>query len=138
MKHEFRAWDKIDEVMLDHQQLLTIQSLKLVKGKNKTYDIFDDREWEIQSSLGIEDSQGVVMFEGDIIETAISKLDKYAYIILRHPQTAGYVCKPFKIGEYGKREPKLYSVALPTIDMLKIYKPVIIGNMFENKNLITK
>ncbi|MGL6101461.1 MAG: YopX family protein [Fusobacteriaceae bacterium] len=138
MKHEFRAWDKVDEIMLDHFQLLAMQTQRAMKSKNKIYDIFDDREWELQASLGIEDSQGVMVFEGDILETVVSKLDSYAYVVIRHPQTAGYVCKPFRVGNYSKKEPRIYSVALPTIDMLRVYKPVIIGNIFENKDLLMK
>lgn len=134
MRYSFRAWDNVEEVMRDHMELMGDQ--RFYGSSDRDYDIFDDRGFNIEISLGIEDSEGVPIFENDIIETSVSRYDKYAYVVLRNPSTAGFVCKPFRIGKYTKREPKLYSVALPSIDQLKIYKPVVIGNIHQNKELL--
>ncbi|MGL4970825.1 MAG: YopX family protein [Cetobacterium sp.] len=136
MRYSFRAWDEVEEVMRSHMELLHDQ--QFYGHKDKEYDIFDDRCMKIEACLGLEDADGVPVFENDIIETIISKYDGYAYVVLRNPATAGFVCKPFKVGEYNRKEPKLYSVALPTFDQLKNHQPIVIGNIHQNKDLLIK
>lgn len=134
MSYSFRAWDPCEEVMRDHRELLADQ--RFYSANNRDYDIFDDPSYKVDMSLGIEDCEGIPIYENDIITTGISSLDGYGYLVLRNPATAGYVCKPFKLGHFGKKEPRLYSVALPTLDQLKRYNIKVIGNIHQNKELL--
>ncbi|MGL5594634.1 MAG: YopX family protein [Cetobacterium sp.] len=138
MNYSFRAWDDLEGEMLDHMQFLHVQEHMGIKAKNPDFDVFEVRSLKIDACLGIEDSVGNTIYENDIISTGISTLDGYAYIVLRNPATAGYVCKPFKLGQYGKKEPRLYSVALPTLDQLKQYKIVVMGNKHQHPELLVK
>lgn len=136
--YSFRAWDKNEEEMLDHMQILHTQEHRGLRTGDQQYDVFQDRSLHFMLCLGIEDSHGQTIFEGDIIETRVSKLDGFVYIVAKNQANGSFVCKPFKKGGYNKRLPMLFQINLPTLDMLKTQEITVLGNVFENKELIEK
>lgn len=135
MNYRFRAWDTELSSMLEHQQVLNTQAYKGDNPRN-LYDVFNDPTLTIMCSLGVEDSQGVEVFEGDIL-----KVDAYKHVlyeVFRDKISGSFFCEPFCKGSRYKTLPGDIPNVCSLWDELKPQGPVVIGNVYQNKNLLNK
>lgn len=108
---KFRAWDKIEEVMLDWK------SLTDTFFAHKCDTIFNDKSIILMQYTGLKDKNDVEIFEEDIVEyyeCSIKEIEKVEFL-------HGCFCP---IGQSD------------WIDNNKIHDMKIIGNIYENPELI--
>ena len=126
---KFRAWDKVDGIWC---------SYKIIDGR--VYFLDTDtglwytkyRDFDLMQYTGVTDINNVEIYEGDIVEisketsylkdTAIVKFDKYSasFVLVVKDDDCGYLSYNFS-SHYDK---------------IISYK--IIGNIYENKDLLEK
>ena len=126
---KFRAWDKVDEIWCNY---------KIYDGR--VYFLDTDtglwytkyRDFDLMQYTGIKDINNVEIYEGDIVEiskeksylndTAVVKFDKYSssFVLVVQDDDCGYLSYNFS-SHYDK---------------IISYK--IIGNIYENKDLLEK
>lgn len=112
---EFRAWDKIKKEWVLKDVYFGIDGRILEKeyqGFLEPTDIFEVSQW-----TGLRDSNGVKVFEGDIIETdyGYNKLEKNRYKVW------------FEDGMYLVGACKL---------LFHVAHPKVIGNIYQNPDLL--
>lgn len=65
-RFRFRAWKQDEKYMLDWRELKNMQTdLTFVI---KDYSIFDDEKLILMQSTGLRDKNGVLIFEGDVVD----------------------------------------------------------------------
>lgn len=116
---KFRAWDKLNKQMFYSNDNLT----------DFFYQGFiEDENSVVMQYTGLEDNDGVEIYEGDIL-----KID-YNYEVVNPPElfecdafiVYGYsFCSNYFIDNYEK----------VGLDRFYKYKPVIVGNVYENPEL---
>ena len=128
---KFRAWDKsYNEMVFD----ITDVGRKRIIGESacETFrEVLDSWEYEVMQYIGLDDANGVEIYEGDIMEGCgwesdqifIVDFDKGEYF-LAAPESADY---EYYNGDYphGDR-------------VISWQRGKIIGNVYENPELLTK
>lgn len=122
---KFRAWDKRREdfrndIFVDTNGNLYQFSKNTGYGQAITY--LDNKHIVLMQSTGLKDKYGVGIFEGDILKTRTR-----GYVIVRKEN--GNTMTTFKSGT-NKR------TSLVLSSFLEKYQVVIIGNIYENKELL--
>lgn len=119
---KFRAWDKELQTMLD-VSLIDFKKRVLVgehwKFGETNFVSFD--EIELMQSTGLFDRNGKEIFEGDIL-----KSNKYITSVFYE---RGAYCVKF-------RRTTNTTVTMNVISFIEKYKTKIIGNIYENKELL--
>lgn len=129
-----RAFRKDKEQMLSHMQLMNLQYPKHL-NKNIDYNIFEDDRYAIMLQTPYLDCNGKPIFEGDVIETAESKRQRFCYEVVRDESTGNFMAEPFM---KGRASIKLgYSVIQKLQDIIPIIdcNPEVIGNKYETPEL---
>lgn len=124
---KFRAWDNENNQMLDVQELNFEDCFYGGEMQIKTTmynDYFDCREMPLMQYTGMHDKNGKEIYEGDILQIDVDKAwvmwnDKYGYFQL------------VPIGDY-------YFDSDVIGQALEYTKPEVIGNVFENKELLNE
>lgn len=129
MQIRMRGYCKEKEVMYSHDQLLQMCA------KN---DIFNSRKIEIMLDTFFVDKNAINIFEGDILETPLSKKQRIAYIVEYNVRNGIFLATPFSKGRGMIRVGlNLPNNPIPLKDIVKedIY---IIGNKYENEEIIDR
>ena len=122
----FRAWDKHGHKMFANDELIVWNgnvyandSKKLTCNNLKGWSIDDEY---LMQSTGLRDKEGTEVFEGDILHHQIQT--EYTFIV-KYDKDNGRL--------YGDGLSRTYRINI-TKDFLPYYK--VIGNIYENKNLL--
>ena len=119
---KFRAWDKETKTMID-VSLINFEEHSILGGYwefGQTESIKFD-EIELMQSTGLKDKNGKEIFEGDIL-----KSNKYITSVFYE---RGAYCVKFS------RTPNT-TVTMNVISFIEKYKTKIIGNIYENPELL--
>ena len=126
---KFRAWDRING-MFRKQQMIKEPSLSrsdISKGC-RINDIFKDDEFIWMQYTGLKDSNGVEIYEGDLLSIQIVRDAKKTVTIVFEDGAFGVKDELFGWG-YGK---EFY----PLKTIINNHKVEIIGNIHENSELL--
>lgn len=126
-EYKFRAWDNENNQMLDVQELNFEDCFYGGEMQIKTTmykDYFDYREMPLMQYTGLHDKNGKEIYEGDILQIDVDKAwvmwnDKYGYFQL------------VPIGDY-------YFDSDVIGQALEYTKPEVIGNIYENMELLNE
>lgn len=133
----FRGYDLELEIMLEHNQLITMQ-YPTYNPLEATYDIFNSKKVIVMMDSGFKDKNKLPIYEQDILETDESKKHRLAYIIEFNKTYGLFLAVPFMKGRGSSR----IGINIPNnpIPLYKFIKqnPKIIGNKFENPELIDR
>ena len=122
MTPKFRAWDKELQTMLD-VSLIDFKKSVLI-GEHWEFgetNFINFDEIELMQSTGLKDKNGKEIFEGDIL-----KSNKYTTSVFYE---RGAYCVKFS------RTPNT-TVTMNVISFIEKYKTKIIGNIYENPELL--
>lgn len=109
-----------DNIYLSHNGDLIKFNNKFIGNKTK---MLSDNRFVIQVSIGMNDKNNCLIYEGDICESTDGKIGVITY----STDVAAYIFLDYKTSRYYPLGDEICS---------KILK--IIGNVFDNKNLIPK
>ena len=110
---KFRVWNGIEEVLSDVFELSDLITANL----NNTFPSYDPSEYIIMQYTGLEDKNGVEIYEGDVVDWLG---DKFKIII--------YCATAWCVTETSQQS--LYEIDDTEIE--------IIGNIYENPELLPK
>lgn len=120
MKPHFRVWDIKNKLMLD---------LRLINFEESYIEVCDG-DWygfeqvALMQSTGLKDKYGVEIYEGDIVSELSEQGEDWANHILVEVVW-------HKVGFYGKEKGHE-----PEYPITEFVKGEVIGNIYENSNLI--
>ena len=117
---KFRAWLKNDKEMIDVDEIHWFNGELDIIGDYITFVRKAD-EIELMQSTGLKDKNGKEIFEGDIL-----KSNKYITSVFYEN---GAYCVKFR------RTPNT-TVTMNVISFIKKYKTRIVGNIYENPELL--
>ncbi|MCH1975618.1 YopX family protein [Enterococcus hirae] len=126
---KFRAWDRYEEAMtnqdgiyfgaMDHDE--TLESLILCL----------EERYELMQSTGLKDTNGVEIFEGDLVSISVQNgfdyLDKKVCIVKNSIDYSGLVCASVE-------EDLEYQIF--NTELFEEYTYEVIGNIYENSELL--
>lgn len=130
MKIELKVYDKVSDIMYNHESLLRY----IQEANESQIDIFKDNRFCVLLYTGIKTKDGDIVCEGDILETADSKVNKILYLVKRN-ELGDMVIEPFYKRRYGLIPVKNSSEYLLS-DMESNRTLKIMGNVYENRKLL--
>ena len=119
----FRAWDKVFKEMVQVNALVLDEQLVKVTYKNGNVAKEDMKEYELMQSTGLKDKNGKEIFEGDILDYKGRKV-----LVSWHGSYASFIYR--FVDELQERKPEWKPL------YLAYYKFEVIGNIYENKELL--
>ena len=121
---KFRGWDTVGEIMLPVEQIFfTGKFISLEQDDNSLTDTFE--MIELLQYTGLKDVDGKEIYEGDIVELVnFSENKSYAKIV-------------FSFGMFKLIGRGHYLLEGDGISLYTIRKIRVIGNIFENPELLT-
>lgn len=132
---KFRAWDKVNKKLkqvysIDFDENGEIQSIKDEYTKpNEMYAMFEIEYFELMQSTGLKDKNGIEIYEGDIVE-------------LKYPYDKRIKTKGSIVWDNHKA---CFGISMKeTTEQYELYRVTaenylsVIGNVFENKNLLNE
>lgn len=124
MTPKFRAWDSVEKKFVEHFFItdngLICNMEKPTSDRNFPIPI-EKSELILMQSTGLKDKNGKEIFEGDIL-----KSNKYITSVFYE---RGAYCVKFR------RTPNT-TVTMNVISFIEKYKTKVIGNIYENKELL--
>lgn len=124
---KFRAWDNENNQMLDVQNLDFEDCFYGGETQIRTTmysDYFDIREMPLMQYTGLHDNNGKEIYEGDIVAEYGHYINSDKVVYQNIQWKENYSC--WLRGEYQRLTPK----------NIKRYKIVVVGNIYENSNLL--
>jgi len=115
---KFRAWGKNSKEFLSPDGKTFGLTLKEIQN------IEDINIWEFQQFTGLKDKNGKDIYEGDIVKYKFYMLSGVDYVIFRE-------------GKFELKNDYINSVGFRSVSNVSEYCEVI-GNIFENKDLLNK
>lgn len=123
---KFRVWDKENKEMLDVQELDYEDSYdgQPMIRTTKYNDYFDTEEMLLMQYTGLKDIAGKEIYEGDIVAENGHYVNSNRLVYQKIQWKESYSC--WLRGEYQRLTPK----------NIKQYSIVVVGNIYENSNLL--
>lgn len=119
---KFRVWDKTNKEMLNIDVLnLFLEEIVVLENDGSAFSM-KFKDVELMQSTGLFDKNGKEIFEGDILKTRTR-----GYVIVREEN--GNTMTTYKSG-INKR------TSLVLSSFLEKYQVKIVGNIYENKDLL--
>ena len=122
---KFRAWDKENEKMMKVSSL-SLENKEIAVRENGTYHFFRIKDIELMQYTGLKDKNGKEIYEGDIIKYKFpydARLNHISPVKFLETETS------FGVKDRCGNEIPLYSITIN-----KFFE--VIGNIYENKNLL--
>lgn len=120
MLPKYRAWNKIQKKMIQVYGMSFDKNGILTSIKNKfTKEIYDVNNYELMQATGLKDDDGRDLYEGDIF---VSRFSNLVYVVYLDKERASFWIK----SEAGDHP----------LFTLTPFHPRIIGNIYENKDLL--
>ena len=128
---KFRAWDKATKIMNEVTTLNLERSIVELKDKDGVYHIarFKDGKIKLMQFTGLQDCNGVDIYEGDIVE--ISQTDYKEQETYDSKSEVVFVDGAFKLVFYDLADEFYLDLKDSTIDYVEV-----IGNICENPELL--
>ena len=120
MKLKFRVWDKLDKEIYEAEEIHWFRGELDFIGDGITFKR-DADEVELMQSTGLFDKNDQEIFDGDIL-----KSNKYITSVFYED---GAYCVKF-------RQTPNTTVTMNVISFIKKYKTKIVGNIYENKDIL--
>lgn len=114
---KFRAWDKLDDKFITHEQLMN-QAFNVYKSINT-----ENTNWKYQQYTGLKDKNGVEIYEGDIVS-----LDSWSPKEMQIFFIEGAFCLANKDGQYVGDIHYIHHAGIEQCS--------VIGNIYQNKELL--
>ena len=148
MLPRFRAWDKTENKMWNVETIY-IEDEWVKVNDGSIYGITKDlvRDYVLMQSTGLKDKNGVVIYEGDIIEfedesfcypfddEAIVEIINRAQVII--DKVKGIFLENFMVKDSTIAKEYKYYYDLPTSEKTILFKECsVVGNVFEDENLL--
>ena len=125
MRPKFRAWLKEENKMIEPSDILSISFKLCEMTPNYLYGFekekYDFSDLKLMQTTGLCDKEGTEVFEGDIL-----KSNKYITSVFYE---RGAYCVKFR------RTPNT-TVTMDVVSFIEKYKTKIIGNIYENPELL--
>ena len=123
MRDMLRVWIKEEKCFADCIETIRYHAKEIVLTRGETCEIncFDFEDVIFTQSTGLKDKNGKEIFEGDIL-----KSNKYITSVFYED---GAYCVKFR------RTPNT-TVTMNVISFIEKYKTRIVGNIYENKDLL--
>ena len=125
MLPKYRAWDKIQKKMVQVYGM-SFDKNGILKGIKDEYTeegeihlIYDVNNYELMQATGLKDDDGQDLYEGDIF---VSRFSNLVYVVYLDKEKASFWIK----SEAGDHP----------LFALTPFHPRIIGNIYENKDLL--
>lgn len=125
MLPKYRAWDKIQKKMVQVYGM-SFDKNGILKGikdefteEGEIHLIYDINDYELMQATGLKDDDGQDLYEGDIF---VSRFSNLVYVVYLDKERASFWIK----SETGDH---------PLFALTPFY-PRIIGNIYENKDLL--
>lgn len=133
---KFRVWDKLEERFATCDEGYQGHYVLSLKGEfHNLQNGSGGKEYIVQQYTGMKDRQGKDVYEGDIVKWGMSHDQETAFCRLRvvefHEQQLIY--KVVEVGEYPAGVDYLYEAMQPATRWCEV-----VGNVFENPELLTK
>ena len=123
MTPRFRVWDKVFKEMVQVNALVLDEQVVKVTYKNGNVAKEDMKEYELMQSTDLRDRNSVEIFEGDIVDYKGRKA-----VVKWHGSYASFIYR--FVDELKERVSEWHPL------FLAYYHFEVIGNIYENKNLL--
>lgn len=143
----FRAWDKIKGKMVESKNIAWIdfELGKLLARSDdgiEDYYPFQKDEFELMQFTGLTDKNGKEIYEGDVLQFYLYKRHTISSNISKESgwekYEFGWRKRCLNIVEYRIERAGFYSFGWHAYDITKLDEPEIVGNVFENPELLEK
>jgi uncharacterized phage protein (TIGR01671 family) len=128
------------EMLLDFGGELRVALYPCGNGDNSADSVFDpmgnQEDFVIQQFTGCQDKNGKLIFEGDIIRGEEMHYDEKNDVMKSFGEVVGHVWYNEMRPEWVVSFNHLYSEC--STEFNSIWHPEVIGNIFENENLLTE
>ena len=118
---KFRAWDKVFKEMVQVNALVLDEQVVKVTYKNGNVAKEDMKEYELMQSTGLKDKNGKEIFEGDILKSN------------KHVTSVFYERGAYRV-KFRRTQNTI--VTMDVISFIEKYKTKVIGNIYENPELL--
>lgn len=133
----FRAWDKVNEEMLNVDIIdLFLEEIRVLKDDGTVFAM-KFRNIELMQSTGLKDRNGVEIYEGDILLNTASE-NQEDWKKWRVHYADGRFLIDYKQIPKDKRKRKNLELEDLCEDNVWLYGLEVIGNIYENPELLEK